>query len=542
MLKSAKDYNALRDAFRWDIPAQYNIGTDCCDRWADASPDRTAIIDCADGATTRRISYGDLRRASNRLANALIELGVERGDRIAVLLPQRFETAVAHLTAYRMGAIALPLFVLFGADALMHRLADSGAKAVITDRSGMAKLAPLRAALPDLRILLCVDEPDGPDSYCRAIERSSAEFTPVETSADDPALLIYTSGTTGNPKGALHAHRLLLGHLPGVEMSHDFLPQPDDILWTPADWAWIGGLLDVLMPGLHHGVPVVARRFEKFTAHAAFDLIRQQNIRNVFLPPTALKLMRLAPAEQARDLGLRSVASGGEPLGAELLDWGRTVLGVEINEFYGQTECNMIVSSCGAIEIGEAGVMGRPVPGHGVVVVDHSGAPCPPDTEGDIAVAAPDPVMFLGYWNNPDATKSKFRDGPDGPLLLTGDRGLCTPDGKIRFVGREDDVITSAGYRIGPAEVEDCLLKHPAVLMAGVVGQPDPLRGHIVVAFVQLKPDTQPSPELADDIAGFVKTRLAAHEYPRAVRFVSEMPTTTTGKIIRAALRKLAVP
>jgi acetyl-CoA synthetase len=287
-------------------------------------------------------------------------------------------------------------------------------------------------------------------------------------------LIIYTSGTTGQPKGALHAHRVLLGHLPGVEMSHDFLPQPGDRIWTPADWAWIGGLLDVLLPALHHGVPVVSKRFTKFTAEAAFGLIRRYEIRNAFLPPTALKIMRAAtdPA-QGRQVEMRSVASGGETLGAELLDWGRKVLGVTINEFYGQTECNMIVSSCGAIMDAVPGVMGQPVPGHELEVIDASGQPAPQGETGMIAVKRPDPVMFLGYWQNEDATRAKFI----GDWLVTGDQGQREPDGRIRFVGRDDDVINSAGYRIGPGEIEDCLMRHPAVEMAAVVGKPDEQRG-----------------------------------------------------------------
>ncbi len=312
----------------------------------------------------------------------------------------------------------------------------------------------------------------------------STAFQPVATRADDPALIIYTSGTTGLPKGALHAHRVLLGHLPGVEMGFDLLPQPGDRIWTPADWAWIGGLLDVLMPALHHGVPVVAKRFEKFTGEAAFALIRDYGIRNAFLPPTALKMMRaVAGAGSGRQVEMRSVASGGETVGAELLSWGREVLGVTINEFYGQTECNMIVSSCAAIMDAVPGVMGRPVPGHEVEVIDAAGQPAPDGVQGMIAVKRPDPVMMLGYWADEEATRGKFI----GDWLITGDQGVREPDGRLRFVGRDDDVISSAGYRIGPGEIEDCLMRHQAVEMAAAVGKPDALRGEIVKVYVVLK-------------------------------------------------------
>lgn len=527
-----------RDAFRWHVPERYNIGVDICDRPAAATPDNVAIIDVDAGGGCIRHSFAQLRALSNRMAH-LFATGTVQGDRIAVLLPQCVETAAAHIAITKMGCIALPLFTLFGPEALLHRLRDSGACAVVTNADGAAMLAGLRDDLPDLAQIYSIDGP-GPGALelhalCADL---SDDFTPRDTRADDPAILIYTSGTTGAPKGALHAHRVLLGHLPGVEMSHDFFPQPGDVIWTPADWAWIGGLLDVLMPALHHGVPVVACRFRKFTARAAFDLIRAHGIRNAFLPPTALKMMRLDTPKDP--VPMRSVASGGETLGKELIAWGQKVFGTTINEFYGQTECNMIVSSCAALEPAEPGVMGFAVPGHVVDVLDDAGQPCPTDTEGNIAVRAPDPVMFLEYWNRPDATAAKFITVDGHKWLLTGDRGAKTSTGRIRFIGRDDDIISSGGYRIGPAEIEDCLLTHPAVQMAGVVGKPDALRGTIVAAYIQLAPGHAPSDALADDIAAHVKTRLAAYEYPRVIRFIDDMPLTTTGKIIRGDLRHRA--
>ncbi|WP_313137150.1 acyl-CoA synthetase [Paracoccus jeotgali] len=546
MLRNMGDPTATRNAFRWDIPERFNLGAAICDRWAATEPERLAILDVTPGRPPREFSFGSLSEQANRLSNGLASLGVGRqeevGDRVGVLLAQSIETAVAHVAVTRMGCISIPLFTLFGDEALLHRLRDSGARAVITDAVGAARLSALRDHLPDLRHIVSIDgggeNAIGMDTLCEA---QSSEYEAFPTLADDPAIIIYTSGTTGNPKGALHAHRVLLGHLPGVEMSHDFLPQPGDRIWTPADWAWIGGLLDVLMPALYHGVPVVACRFPKFTAEAAFALMRDHGVRNAFLPPTALKMMRAWPEAAHHPLSLRSVASGGETLGSELLNWGRQVLGATINEFYGQTECNMVVSACAALEPPVPGSMGRAVPGHEVEIIDpDSGRVLPPETEGVIGVRAPDPVMFLGYWNNPQATQDKFVDGPDGRWLLTGDMGRKDRDGRLYFVGRDDDVISSAGYRIGPAEIEDCLLGHPAIRQAGVVGKPDPLRGHIVAAYVVLNQGFAPSDALASEIAGHVKTRLAAHEYPRLVRFIDEMPMTTTGKVIRKALREWA--
>jgi acetyl-CoA synthetase len=537
MLRHKSTIDATRASFVWDIPTHYNIGVDICDKHANIDPTAIAIIDVlADGSVAHH-SFGVLRDLSNQLANLLTNRCV-KGDRIAVLLPQCVETAAAHIAITKMGCIALPLFTLFGPDALLHRLADSGARAVITNAKGAAIIAELRDALPHLDVVLSIDGGVADDFHALCAVQSTS-FTPAQTLADDPAILIYTSGTTGAPKGALHAHRVLLGHLPGVEMSHDFFPKPGDRIWTPADWAWIGGLLDVLMPALHHGVPVVACRFEKFTAKAAFDLIRTHNIRNVFLPPTALKMMRLDTPD--KPVPLRSVASGGETLGKELITWGHEVFGTTINEFYGQTECNMIVSSCAALEPAEPGVMGFAVPGHIVDLIDEDTAEiCTVGLEGSIAVRAPDPVMFLEYWNNPDATAGKFIMADGHKWLLTGDKGCKTPSGRIQFIGRDDDIISSGGYRIGPAEIEDCLLSHVAVQMAGVVGKPDAIRGSVVAAYIQLASGHAPSDALASNIADHVKTKLAAYEFPRVVRFINDMPMTTTGKIIRADLRARA--
>lgn len=548
MLQQKPTFKEVTANFTWDIPEFFNIGFDICDKWANDEPDKIAIVDVNENGDSREFSFGELQNASNQLANALKFQGIsggrkDIGDRVAVLLPQCFETAVTHVAASKMGCVSLPLFTLFGEEALLHRLKDSGARAVITNKEGSTKLSAIRNQLPDLQLVLSIDGKDNNAScFHAACDAQSDKFNVAQTRADDPAILIYTSGTTGNPKGALHAHRVLLGHLPGVEISHNFLPRQGDRFWTPADWAWIGGLLDVMMPALHHGIPIVACRFTKFSAEAAFDLIKTHRIRNSFLPPTAIKIMKLLPDAQQYELSMRSVASGGETLGAELIAWGDTVFGTTINEFYGQTECNMVVSSCSALEASLPGSMGRAVPGHRVEIVDPATGVVQDDgVEGAIAVLSPDPVMFLGYWNNPEATRKKFIEGPDGKWLLTGDRASKDNEGRIHFLGRDDDVIGSAGYRIGPSEIEDCLIAHEAIRFAGVVGKPDKLRGSVVAAYVTLSDGFSPTDKLAEDIAEFVKSRLAAHEYPRVVRFIDDMPMTTTGKIIRGQLRQMAL-
>jgi len=539
VLRPVKTYADALGVFRWDIPTRYNIGVDVIDKHVSAGHgSRPALIYESESGAIERFSFRDIARKSNQLANLLVAHDVGPGDRIAILLPQRPETAISHIAIYKAGMIAVPLFTLFGPDALEFRLADSGARALITDTTSLERIAPIRARLPQLACLFVIDgagsEAGSSVDFRRAMEAASDRFTPVDTLAEDPAIIIYTSGTTGQPKGALHAQRVLLGHLPGVEMPHDFFPQPGDHFWTPADWAWIGGLFDVLLPAWHHGVPVLAYRFRKFDPEEAFSLMARHGVRNVFLPPTALKLMRQIPQPRQRfPFALRTVGSGGETLGPELLDWGREHLGVTVNEFYGQTECNLIVANCAALMAPRPGSMGRAVPGHDVVVLDDRGNVAHAGIEGEIAVRRPDPVMFLRYWNNREATDKKFL----GDWLLTGDRCRQDDEGHFWFVGRADDVITTAGYRVGPGEIEECLMKHPAVALAAAVGIPDPLRTEVIKAFIVLKPTYAPSEGLATEIQEFVKRQLAAHEYPRLLEFVDTLPMTATGKIMRGELR-----
>ena len=524
-MRATPAYPGLAAGEGWRLPERLNMGREVCDVWAEAEPDRPAILEpgLEPGAGELRITtYGELRAMADALARALAERGVGRGDRVGVLRSQSPWTAAAHVAVWKLGAISIPLFVLFGDRALAERLADSGARAAVADPESAPRLSALAAELPELAHVLVPEEAE--------LALGGPPLLPAATGPDDPAVLIYTSGTTGGPKGALHGHRVLRGHLPGVEMSHDLLPRPGDVLWTPADWAWIGGLFDVAMPGLRHGVPVVAARMRKFTPEGCVEIVRAARVRNVFFPPTALRALKAA---DLRLPGLRSVASGGEPLGAEMLDWGRRAFGLTINEFYGQTECNMVVSSCAALFAPEPGCMGKPVPGHEVAVIDAEGRPT--DEEGDIAVRRGSAAMMLGYWNRPEATAAKFR----GDWMLTGDRGVRAGD-FLRFVGREDDVITSAGYRIGPGEVEDCLLTHPAVAAAGVVGTPDPQRTEAVTAFVVPRDGHAAAPGLTEALQAHVKARLGAHEYPRRIHFVEDLPMTVTGKVMRRALRARA--
>jgi acetyl-CoA synthetase len=530
-------YQEVCANFRWEIPANFNIAEAICDRHVGSN--RTAlVVETADGRMAD-MSFEHLQDRSRRLANALGSLGITRGDRIGILLPQCPEALIAHLAAYRLGAIALPLFTLFGPEAIEYRLNDSGAKVVVSNAAGIEKLLDVADQLTAAPTLISIDERRDRRvrEWGRLIEAASVDHTRVETTAEDPAIIVYTSGTTGNPKGVLYAHRTLLGHLPGVELPHDFFPRAGDRMWTPADWAWAGGLMDVLLPSLFHGVPVVAKRLQKFDPEEAFALMASLGVRNAFMPPTALKMMRQVEAPQAKfRYAMRSIASGGERLGQEMLEWGRETFGFIINEFYGQTEANLTVGNCASIMKLKDGSMGRAIPGHVLEVLDDDGRPVPPGTTGTIAVKTPDPVFFLRYWNKPDATREKFRNG----WLLTGDVGHRDDEGYFWFHGRDDDVIISGGYRIGPTEIEDCLMRHPAVAMVAVVGVPDKIRGEVVKAFIVPRDGFSIDETLRADVQSYVKSRLSAHEYPRQIEFRTELPMTITGKIRRMDLREEA--
>jgi acetyl-CoA synthetase len=535
MLTETTDYEKLYRDFRWEVPARFNMATACCDRHADGSG-RLALIYVDEDGAAQHTSFDQMAEYSRRFANVLKADGLVRGDRLALFLSQSLELPVAHLAAFRAGMISIPLFALFGEDALEFRLSNSGAKAILTDAAGWEKLKKIRDRLPDLRNVYIVGDETfaGAKAFWPALEAVSDEFATVDTAADDPAIIIYTSGTTGNPKGALHAHRVLLGHLPNVEMVHDFFPKPGDVIWTPADWAWIGALFDVLFPALYHGVPVVGHRARKFDANAAMQLMADHAVRNVFLPPTALKLMRQAEVKHS-GVKLRSIFSGGESLGAELLGWVRSTFGVEVHEGFGQTECNLCVGNNARLFPIRPGSMGRATPGFDVRIVNERGEELPRGERGIIAVAQPNPVTMIEYWKNPEATAKKYASN----FLLTGDLGVQDEDGYFWYVSREDDVITTAGYRVGPSEIEDCLLKHPSVALSAVVGIPDPVRTESIKAWIVLRPGFTGNDALAREIQNFVKVQLAAHEYPRFVQFTDTLPMTATGKVLRRELRAL---
>ncbi|MBL8278363.1 MAG: AMP-binding protein [Pelomonas sp.] len=544
----------MHAAFRWQVPPDFNIAEACCGRWARDTPNAPAIYFDSESGCRAHYSYGQLQRAANRLSNALLNQGVRRGHRVAIVLPQRFETAVAHIALQQIGAVAMPLSMLFGADALAYRLQDSGAVLAIAACEVLPALREAKPQCPALRRILVVGEcPVDCDElpWLEALQAEEARFKPVATQADDPAILIYTSGTTGNPKGALIPQRALIGNLTGFVASQNWFgfdpfdaAQPSDaVFWSPADWAWTGGLMDALLPTLYFGRPIVAYQ-GRFTAAKAFELMAAYGVTHSFLFPTALKaMMKAEPRPRRHALKLRALMSAGEAVGDAVFTWCRDALGVPVNEMFGQTEMNYVVGNCQALWPARPGSMGRAYPGHRVAVIDDEGRECAPGAVGEVAVhardrhGAPDPVFFLGYWNNDAATRAKFTGDPADSWCRTGDLARMDADGTLWYEGRADDVFKAAGYRIGPGEIENCLLKHPAVANAAVVPKPDAERGAVVKAYVVLADGHAGDAALVDALQAHVKARLAPYEYPKEVEFIDALPMTTTGKVQRRVLR-----
>jgi acetyl-CoA synthetase len=534
-------YAELYSSYRWNVPERYNMARACCGNWAE-DRSRFALYWEDESGATAAYSFWDIQQAANRFSNALAALGVKRGERVAIILPQRPETAIAYVAVFQMGAIALPLSHLFGPDALEYRMEHAEASVAIVEPGTIANLWAIKDRLPRLRHVIGVGGAREKEvkGWEELLQKASARFSPADTNADDPALIIYTSGTTGPPKGALKAHRVLIGNVPGFVHSHDFFPRPGDMFWSPADWAWTGGLMDALLPAWLFGVPILGYR-GRFDAEKAYYLIEKYGVRNSFLFPTALKLMMKAVPEPKKkyDLRLRSVMSAGESVGVTVFEWAKEHLGVTINEMFGQTEINYVVGNCQSAWPAKPGSIGRPYPGHRVALIDDEGRELPAGELGEIAVhrtfhGQSDPVFFLEYWKNEKATREKFI----GDWGCTGDQAKTDEDGYLWYQGRSDDVIKSAGYRIGPAEIESCLVKHPAVLNAAVIGKPDATRGAIVKAFVVLQPGYSPGEGLVGEIQSHVRGRLAPYEYPREIEFIDALPMTTTGKVQRKELRK----
>jgi len=580
-------YAAMQQGFGWSVPANFNMAQVCSQRWAaqaDASQ-RIAIIEHHTGGAHRSYNFAELQQAADALSLRLQALGVQKSDRVAIVLPQHFETAVAYIAVMQIGAVAMPLSLLFGPDALSYRLNDSEAVVALVDGASIDQVLQVKGECIALREVVRLDQPHNPETFKKgeALAGQGSQqgsspsalktsFRPVTTQADDAAVLIYTSGTTGPPKGALIPHRALIGNLTGFVCSQNWFGfSPTDrvnsqelpsskfpsVFWSPADWAWTGGLMDALLPTLYFGRPIVAYN-GRFSPELAFGLMEAHAVTHSFLFPTALKAMMKAyptPRSQFK-LQLQAMMSAGEAVGDAVFAYCQNQLGVTVNEMFGQTEINYIVGNCAmewASDGGQTpvphrhnagwhakpGSMGKGYPGHRVAVIDEDGKECPDGVPGDVALhrfnqhGEPDPIFFLGYWKNPRSTQAKFT----GDWCRTGDLAVRDKDGYLWYQGRADDVFKAAGYRIGPSEVENCLVKHPAVANAAVVPKPDPERGALVKAYVVLAGGFQASEALIAELQIHVRGKLAPYEYPKEIEFIAELPMTTTGKVQRRVLR-----
>ena len=556
-------YASVHQAFGWKVPPKFNIAQVCCGRWAagaDAAR-RVAIVEHGTEGLHRRWTFAQLQQAANRLSQVLTRLGVQRGDRVAIVMPQRFETAVAYMAVLQMGAVAMPLSMLFGPEALSFRINDSQARVAICDEAAVAAVLQARPDCPGLQTLIGVGQAavQADLDYDTALAAESGRFKPVSTRADAAAVLIYTSGTTGNPKGALIPHRAMIGNLTGFVCSQNWFgfdpfkaERPSKaVFWSPADWAWTGGLMDALLPSLYFGRPIVAFN-GRFSPESAFEILHSHGVTHTFLFPTALKaMMKAVPDAKARyRLMLQAIMSAGEAVGDAVFAYCQQQLGVTVNEMFGQTEINYVVGNCARLWPAKPGSMGKGYPGHQVAVIDDAGYLCPAGTPGEVAVnrldvhGHPDPVFFLGYWNNEKATTAKYT----GNWCRTGDMAVCDEDGYLWYQGRTDDMFKAAGYRIGPGEIENCLVKHPAVANAAVVPKPDKDRGALVKAYVVLSPDAlvqrsraassaKFEDEVRQSLQSHVRALLAPYEYPKEIEFIEQLPMTTTGKVQRRVLR-----
>lgn len=527
-------YEEAYRAFEWAIPESFSIPEYVCRQWAE-SPDgkrRVALFFEREDGGRETYTFWQVQRQANRFSNALQDVGIETGTRVGIVLPQRPETLFANLGTLQAGGISVPLSVLYGSEGLEYRLDHSKAEVAVVDEQRAELLAELEPELDHLETIIALDSSDAIDAISWEMSVANADplFEPPDISAEDSAYIIYTSGTTGKPKGAHHAHRSLLGYIPGWQMINGF-PGEEAVHYTPAGWSWVGGLFAVVWSAWGHGQPVVGYGGQ-FDAERTYSLLERYGITNPLLTSTMIRMMKdVDPA--AYDLDVQVVPSGGEKVTADIYEFVSEEWGGTVNEIYGLTECNFLVATNGRLLDRKREASGKPAPGHKVDIIDgETGERKPDDEIGHIAVQKPDPSMLLDYWDASDRTKELFV----GDWMKTGDAGSRDADGYIHYEGRADDVIITSGYRVSPLEIEDCLREHDAVNDAVVIGVDDEERGTVIKAFIRPSSGTTPNAELTDDIKSFVRERKAAYAYPRIIECRESFPTTVSGKIQRYKL------
>src|SRR5215207_8299240 len=512
---SATSYDQVCAAHRWEVPTRYNIASDVCDKHP---RDKLAMVWESFDGSYRELAWGELQDLANQAAHVLRDLRIERGDRVAVVLPATPETAAIFFGVWKLGAILLSMSVLYGDDSIQHRLSDSGAKLVVTDADNAPRFA-------DSGVPMLLLEAD-------TLADASTEPILGDTAADDPAQLYYTSGTTGLAKGIVHGHRYILGH---GEFVYCHEVADGERFHGMGEWAWAAGIAPLLGPWRLGAVQCVYRREAGFDPHKQLDFLSRHDVTNVFTTPTAMRaMMAIEDAGTRYPQKFRRVCSAGEPLNPEAIRWFREHYGVTVLDFYGLTESYPLVANYPFMEVRE-GSMGRPMPGWDVAILDEDERPVAVGERGEICLRArSNPHYPLGYWRNEEAARETF----GGDWFHTKDAASVDAEGYYWYEGRADDVIISAGYRIGPFEVESACLEHPAVKEAAAIAVPEERRGSIVKAFVVLASGHDGSDELVKEIQAHVRSRLSAYAYPREIEFVDDLPKTLTGKIRRIELRQ----
>lgn len=533
LVRDNTDYDQFHAAFGWQVPETFNFGTDVVDRMA-RDHDGPALVAENAAGEIRRFSFSDIARLTDRLANGLRARGVKKGDFVLIMLPRIPEWQLAVVAALKLGAVPIPCIEMLTEKDLAYRINNSGARAVICRAAQSEKFSELASGL-DVRI--SVGEAQGWEEFHQVIDSATGDFEPALVAAEDPAIMYYTSGSTGNPKGVLHASRGLYSWWVSAAWWLDL--EPGDLIWCTADTGWSKAGTSILFGPWARGACSLFYD-GPFDAAERLRLLRRHQV-NVYCAP-ATELARVAEeANAGLDLpALRRTVSAGEAVSVTIAQKWMDAAGMPISEAYGQTETLMIVLNHLGSPV-KPGSMGRPSPGSTIAILDAQGNEVPVGEEGDIALLTPNPQLMLGYWKEPARTASCFRNGPAGRWYITGDRGMKDKDGHLWYRGRIDDIINSSGYRIGPSEVEDVLLAHPAVQECAVVGKPDPARGEIVMAFVLPRNLEEAGEELARLLQEHCKAQTAPYKYPREIVFVESLPKTLTGKIKRSELRDIVV-